>query len=141
MKVKDCYTKITGEPSLVKKTDSIKEIIQKLSENPISRSVFVIDDNQNLVGIIDITTLFRVIRVRHLKEDAFTLLSEARARTAEDIMMEPISVSPDDDIENALMTALQHKLRDLPVTKDGKVIGDLNCFEILEGLCITDEKS
>lgn len=134
MKIRDCYKKITGKPDLIKKDDSINDVVRKVSENPVSRSVFVVDDEQTLVGIITISMLFRVIRTRYIQEDALTLFSELSAETAADIMGEPISVSPDDDLEDALKIAVQHDLQDLPVTKNGKVVGDLNCFEILENL-------
>jgi CBS domain-containing protein len=36
---------------------------------------------------------------------------------------DPMTVGPDDDVEAALNTMLQHGFRHLPVVEDGEVIG------------------
>ena len=39
-----------------------------------------------------------------------------------------------DDLEDALKVSVIHNLEDLPVVENEKVIGDLDCFELIEGI-------
>lgn len=87
-------------------------------------------------GIITATSIAVTARVFMDLRQVRSRLSQTILTSAilDDIMGEPISVSPDDDLEDALKIAVQHDLQDMPVTKNGKVVGDLNCFEILDNL-------
>ncbi len=134
MKVGDVYRKITKVVAKVHPKDKIDEVIKKVSRSKLSRAVYVVDDSDKLVGIIRMREILKILGMRYLQEDVFVLLSEILAKTAKDIMIEPVSVSVDDSVEDALRIAVRYDLEDVPVTKRGKVVGDLNCFELLSSV-------
>jgi len=41
---------------------------------------------------------------------------------------------PADDLEEALRLSVMHGIEDLPVVEEGKVIGNLDCFELIKGI-------
>ena len=131
MKVRDVFQTITKGADVVRETDPIPEVIRKVAQNLATRSVFVVDDEGRLIGIINVRDLLRVAGARFLNRETLTVIPYLTARKASDIMQPPYSVSPDDEIEEGLRLAVQHDLKDIPVVEDGKVVGDLNCFEIL----------
>ncbi len=131
MKVKEVYQSVTEKAELVREDDSLPAVIQKVSRDPKSRSVYVVNEKEELVGIIDIRDLLRVAGTKYLQRETMTVISYLTAQKAADIMQPPVSVSPEDDIQEALRLTVQHDLKDLPVVEGGKVVGDLNCFEIL----------
>ncbi len=131
MKVKEVYQSVTEKAELVREDDSLPAVIQKVSRDPKSRSVYVVNKKDELVGIIDIRDLLRVAGTKYLHRETITVISYLTAQKAADIMQPPVSVNPEDDIQEALRLTVQHDLKDLPVVEGGKVVGDLNCFEIL----------
>ena len=131
MKVKEVYQSVTEKAELVREDDSLPAVIQKVSRDPKSRSVYVVNEKEELVGIIDIRDLLRVAGTKYLQRETMTVISYLTAQKAADIMQPPVSVNPEDDIQEALRLTVQHDLKDLPVVEGGKVVGDLNCFEIL----------
>ncbi|MBI1986824.1 MAG: CBS domain-containing protein [Nitrospinae bacterium] len=134
MKVKDCYQQVTPDVDLVGEDTPIQEVIRVISRNPASRAVFVINEKGGLTGIIGVQQLLNLLGMRYSREDPLTLISEAMARVASDIMVPPRWVSPQDEVEEALKLAVQHNLQDIPVVDQGKVIGNLDCFEILNNV-------
>ena len=69
------------------------------------------------------------------KEDAFDALKISKAKMAKDILLPPIYVFENEDIVDALEAMVMEKVEELPVVdKSKKVIGDLNCMEIIKNL-------
>ncbi|ARK31334.1 CBS domain-containing protein [Halalkalibacter krulwichiae] len=134
-----CYRKLTKEPITVHSKELIVNVQNKLiNKDPIHRSVYVLDKQKKLIGIITLNELMKIIAVR--KEITtpkamsinrlFTFISEDTK--AEDIMCSPISVRLTDRLEEALELMLIHDLQELPVVDEtNSVIGDLNVFELL----------
>ena len=131
MKVKEVYDTITQGADLVREKDPIADVIRKVAENLASRSAFVVNDREELVGIINVRDLLRVAGAKFLSQETLTVIPYLTARTAADIMQPPFSLGPEDDLEEGLRLAVRHDLKDIPVVENGKVVGDLNCFEIL----------
>ena len=131
MKVKDVFQTITKGADVVRETDPIPEVIRKVAQDFATQSVFVVDDGEKLVGIINVRDLLRIAGAKFLNRETLTVIPYLTAQKASDIMQPPYSVSPDDEIEEGLRLAVQHDLKDIPVVEDDKVVGDLNCFEIL----------
>lgn len=134
MKVRDCYQRITPEVDLVKVDTSIDDIIEIISKNPASRSVFVTDKDEKLVGIISVKEVLNILGAKFLDKRSVTVLHEILATNAADIMRDAEWVKPDDDLEEALRVAVVHNLQDLPVVENDKVVGNLDCFELIRGI-------
>ena len=131
MKVKDVFQTITKGPDIVRESDSIQDVIQQVSKDLRTRSVFVVNQEEELVGIINVRDLLRVAGAKYLQRHTLTVIPYLTAQRAADIMQTPFSVSPKDEIDDALRLAVTHDLKDIPVVEEGKIIGELNCFEIL----------
>ncbi|MFQ5730070.1 MAG: CBS domain-containing protein, partial [Waddliaceae bacterium] len=103
--------------------------------NRNTRSVHVVDEEKKLLGIVGVRELMRVLGSQYIERDTMMVIPYAMARTAQDVMKDPVSVGPDDTIEMALGQAVSTWLEDLPVTDaEGRVVGYLDCFEILLNL-------
>jgi len=63
--------------------------------------------------------------------DGFGVTRELLATKAEDIMGPPYSVALDDDLEKAMKLAVQDQLHDIPVVENDKIVGNLDCLEII----------
>lgn len=134
MKVRNCYQKVTPDADLVGVDTSIEDIIEIISQNPAARSVYVVDEEEKLVGIISVKEILNIMGAKHLKKRSFALAHGILAKTAADIMRDPEFVGPDDDLEEALKMSVVHNIEDLPVVDEGKVIGNLDCFELIKGI-------
>lgn len=134
MKVRDCYQKITARADLVKIDTSIEDIIEIVSGDTASRSVYVIDEEEKLVGIISVKEILNILGAKYLRKRSVVLAHGILAQTAADIMRDAESVSPDDDLDEALKKSVLHGIEDLPVVENDKIIGNLDCFELIKGI-------
>lgn len=137
--VKEVYTQITKAPSIIDENTNItevKELFKKAA--PIKRSLYVNNGKGKLAGIITIEDLLKAISVQKNAHQNVAVtkrslyLYVSKETTAKDIMRGIVSVSLDDNLEDALNKMVKHDLDELPVIDgDGKVIGDLNAYEII----------
>ena len=136
--VAEVYTTLTKDPPLLNADAPLEEVIKILLKDPLSRSVYIVDSGNRLLGII--STLL-ILKTSHylkgkrsvLKEDVFNAIRIAKAEKAEDIMHPPIYVYEDTKILEVLEMISRENIQELPVVdKDKRVIGDLNCLEILK---------
>jgi len=134
MKVRDFFKKVTPGVDIVGIDTTVEDIIDIISKNPASRAVYVVDEDEKLVGIISIREILNILGAKHLKKRSILVAHGILAKTAADIMRDAESVSPDDDLEDALKVSVIHNLEDLPVVENDKVIGDLDCFELIKGI-------
>lgn len=133
MKIKDCCNEVTHEADLVGENDSIGKVMDVMAKDPLSRSVYVIGNEKKLLGIITVRDVLEFLGPQFV--DTSRIIREIFAQTAGDMMRAPVSVSMEDPIEKAIEIAIQERLDDVPVCdKDGKVVGDLNCFEIMNNM-------
>ena len=138
----DCCMKLNvifGHPEM-----TIKEAALLMAENNVG-TLPVVDDTSALVGV---TTMRDVIHI--FLPDFVSLLSNIRfvrdygdlgtpssenIQTAEnlviaDIMEEPVSVEDDCTLIRALSFMEKYRIRDLPVVKDGKLVGIVSRVDI-----------
>jgi CBS domain-containing protein len=134
MKVRNHYQTVTPNADLVDIDSTIEDVIEKVSENPASRSVYVVDDKQILVGIISVKEILNIMGAKYIRRRSPAVAHGILAKTAADIMRDPEFVIPDDDLEEALRLSVMHGIEDLPVVDEGKVIGNLDCFELIKGI-------
>jgi len=131
VKVRDCFRTISKGMDLVSPEASIEEVIASVTRDPAARAVFVVDEERCLLGIIGVREILATLGGRYVSESGFGQTRELLATWAADIMGPPYWVSPEDDIEEGLRLAVQHDLHDIPVVEDGRVIGNLDCLEII----------
>ncbi len=136
--VKEIYKTFTVKPLILHENANIEEIIQLLLQNPKSRSVYIVDKENRLTGIISTLIIMKATHIIKgkktiLKEDVFNAMKISKAKTAKDIMHLPIYVYETDKILDVLEKMSNENIQELPVIdKEKHVLGDLNCLEILK---------
>jgi len=138
MLVRDVFQENSGFVDKVLENDSIEKVIAVMALNKATRTVFVVDELKNLVGVITIREIFDSI-FDEMKPKILNWFNKKKNLNSRDIMGSPITISLDDDLEDALRAAKASNLQDLPVCEDGKVVGELDCFELLDGLVSKDK--
>jgi CBS domain-containing protein len=129
--VRDCYKSLSAGVDIVKQSAGVDEVVSAVRRDPVSRSVFVVNDTDALVGIIPVRQLLLLYGARYMEDTGLSSPLSFMAQTAADLMEPAYSVSLDDDLEVALRIAVQHELDDIPVVENGKVVGNLDSIEIL----------
>ena len=130
MKVRECFRAISAGVDLVAPEASVEEVIASVTRDPASRAVFVVDGDHRLLGIIDARGILSVLGGKYI-QSSFGQTRELLATRAADLMRAPHWLSPEDDLEEGLRIAVQHDLHDIPVVEDGRVMGNLDCLEII----------
>ncbi len=133
MKVKDLYQKFSECTDQVKETDSVEKIIGVLFRNKATRTVFVVGNKGKLMGVIRLQEILDVLG-KDLSPPLFSFTKKQKKTTAVDIMILPTVVQLEDPIEDALTVAIKFGLQDIPVCHKGKLVGELDCFELIYGL-------
>ncbi|MGH2488222.1 MAG: CBS domain-containing protein, partial [Candidatus Limnocylindria bacterium] len=133
---------LTAEAVVVKRSDSLEAIAERAVTNPTCRVLAVVDDERRLVGLIPIRVLVNDIFLKIVPEEFLGEISDVdaalryarhiAARTAADIMVDPVSVRPDETVRTAFERMHHSKLNGLPICDlEGRVIGYLDMLELL----------
>ncbi|ACM23817.1 MULTISPECIES: CBS domain-containing protein [Thermotoga] len=139
MKVKDVCRLISLNPTIVEEDDPIEEVVDKILEDPITRTVYVVRDGK-LVGMIPVLHLLKVTGFHFFgfipKEELVrSSMKKLVAKSASEIMVPPVYVHPDTPVEEALKMMIDNNIQEMPVlNEEGEIIGDLNSLEILLAL-------
>lgn len=153
MKVSEVMTKdvITCRPS-----DPVDGVVKLMSEKDISGLPVV--DGDKVVGMVTEADIMRllvvpepsrtlwmpsplevlieiplkeIIQLRRLQQS----VKDAGGQNVGNIMQKDVlSISPDDDIEDAASAMVKHKVNRLAVLKDGKLVGIITRDDIIHGL-------
>lgn len=115
-------------PVTVKATDSVIAASRKILQYEIS-GVCVVDDNNNLVGVLSELDCLRAILERILEN------GEPTAGTVAEVMTTEVNTSdPDEQIINIASSMLEKKQRRRPVVVNGKLQGQVTCRQILKAI-------
>jgi len=94
-----------------------------------------------LVGIVEKVDLLRVLKRDIVPEEFFYTpigtknLTTLLAKQVGDIMTrKAFTVAPEDDLEEAVLQMLKHDVRNLPVVKEGDLVGIITCGDVLSHL-------
>lgn len=140
--IADADRLLTAEPVVVHRQDNLEAIAQRAVENPICRVLSVVDDDERLVGLIPIRVLVNDIFLKIVPEEflseiadldaALQYASHIAARTAADIMIEPVSLRPTETVRTAFERMHHSRMNGLPICDaEGRVIGYLDMLELL----------
>ncbi|MCK4335644.1 MAG: CBS domain-containing protein [Candidatus Aenigmarchaeota archaeon] len=134
MKVRDVYKKFSEKVDTVKPNTPINKVVKIFMENKKRRNVYVVDDSENLTGLITVNEIFTSVRPDISPNKILFFIHKSNIKTAKDVMTEPEIVKLDDSLEDALRVAEVFKIQDIPVCKNGKLVGELDVFELVYGL-------
>ncbi len=133
---------MTVEPIVVRAEDDLQHVAEAAASHPGARIISVVDAGGRLVGIIPVRVLVNSIFLKIVPEEflgeitdyeqTLTYARHMGARTANDIMIEPVSVHMDDTCRDAFERMHRSKLNGLPITDDeNRVIGYVDQLELL----------
>lgn len=137
LKVADAHELINSKPPAVLKNATLREAIEALLANPLSRNVYVIDTEGNLAGAVTVETLLKHVGyragVRENSAKAFiALLRDSLKEQVEEVMKRTKPVTMDTPLKEALYIMLDEHMTDLPIVdQDYKLIGELIGLEMI----------
>ena len=133
---------LTMEPVVVDVADSLHQIAEQAVQNTACRVIAVVEHGQRLVGVIPVRALVNDIFLKIVPEEFLAEITDYEAvlkyakhlgaRTARDVMLEPVSVRRDQTVRDAFERMHGSKLNGLPITDaDGLVTGYVDQRELL----------
>jgi CBS domain-containing protein len=140
IKVKDIMHLIVKEPTTISQDASLDQLLHKILENTTSRHVYVINENDKLIGSVRLNNtikyLFPSISLLENTEafEIGSFLGYSNAQKVSDIMNNLCSYALNDAlITDIIRIMIREKINELPVVdKDFKVIGEINVLEIIQ---------
>jgi CBS domain-containing protein len=112
---------MTADPIVIAPGASLVEAYNLMFDNEIRRLPVV--ESDELVGIVTLSDILQATPGRPNDTDLETQL-ELSSHTVRDIMTyEPITIAPEDTIQEAAERMLEYKVSGLPVLQDGRVVG------------------
>ncbi len=133
--VRDLLPFSQTEPTVVSERTPLREVAQKMVEDPRTREVYVVDEEGRFVGVITLRRLAHWAFARRLPRDLSPteLLDLVSAETAGDLALrKPAYVRLDDPLETLLRVMFRYDVNEIPVVSpEGQIVGNLNMLEIL----------
>ena len=141
-RVADIVEILRMAPAIVPSSATLNKVVDELLSHPSVQVVCVVDEQERLAGLIDMTTLANALLLAVFPEEFLGELKGFEAvldlgdrsiiRTAGEIMAEPAYLQLEDSLQAAFHSLHQRKLPGLPVV-DGqhKVVGFINLLELL----------
>lgn len=137
VKVADVHETMVGKPALVYENALLKDAVEAMTVNHISRKVYVIDSEGKLLGMISLETLLKQVgyRVGVRETGVISFLKFVTGifkGNVTEFMEKPVTITNEHKVLDALKKMVEYHLNDLPVIdENGKIIGELNSLEIL----------
>ena len=132
----DVFEEMVTKPSVVQKGAKIREIIDLMIENPLSRKAYVVDVDGKLLGMVNTETLLRLVgySVGVRKSGGVALyqfLRDSLKEEIDDIMTSVVPIKKDTMLTDAIELMVKQHLNDLPVVdEEGKLIGEMISLNI-----------
>lgn len=138
-KVKEIRELLAKEAATVSPEDSIQQVIEKLLANPVTRHVYVSDENNRMVGTIRMNQLVEYIfpyETIWLQDRYDAYLQTMYKETAGEIMLRDFLFVKDETTVSEMVTLMdKEKINELPVLNEkGQIIGEVNFMEVLKSL-------
>ena len=100
---------------------SLAEAYELMSENEIRRLLVARDGE--LVGIITLSDILRTIPALLVETDRETRLSRGTQKVREVVTRDPVTVDPEDTIQDAAERMLEYQVSGLPVVDGNRPVG------------------
>lgn len=139
--VKDISDLIVKDPSTISPEASLDDLLAKVIENPVTRHVYVIDDNKVLIGSVRLNNIIEYLF-------PFTTIAAQKYRTLvsldpfvriepkviRDIMNgAPAFVFENTPLSEMVSIMMREKINELPVVnRKRQIIGEVNTLEIID---------
>ncbi len=142
IKVKDIMTPLGEHPPVVHIEDLLEDMAQLVVKSKYKRSLYVVDDEGRLVGVIMLPQLLKHVlkgQFGHLAPSAALsrgILDLMFSTVAQDLMKrDVVYLHEDDSVEDAIELMLKRDIKDIPVVdSEGRVVGYIDIPTILKFL-------
>jgi len=134
--VEDVYELVVKNPSALPSGSKLRQVFDEFLNNPVSRKVYILNEEGKLLGAVNTETLLRLLGYRvGVREFAnwslWRLMRDMLKEGVEGVQIKVPTLKRSDKLTKALQIMVEDHLTDLPVVDDdGKLIGELNSFEI-----------
>lgn len=134
--VADVYDQVVKTPARLRKDASIREAIELMIQNPLSRKAYVVDDDGRYLGTVNSETVLRLLGYRVGVRDSGGLsfirfLFDAFKEDVGGIMVKGRTITKDTALVKATEIMVTDHLNDLPVVDEkGRLIGELVSLEL-----------
>jgi CBS domain-containing protein len=123
---------------LVSEKATLGHIIDAFADGTHSRLLYVVGDNERLVGVISLGDLIRHVFFHYHEQvsyvDSRNLVKMAVCETAKDFMhKELLCATVSENIEDVLEKMIRHNAKEIPVLDDKKrIVADLTMVDLLK---------
>lgn len=136
LKVKDLLKFSTTQPTLIPAHTPLRDVARQLVLDPLTREVYVTDEQNRFIGVITLRRLARSVFAGHAERLAspVSLLELVSAQTADQLALKkPAFVLEEDTLARLLDVMFRYDVNEIPVVNRQKtVVGNLNMLEILQ---------
>ena len=130
------------QPVVVPASASLREVADLAVANTGCRVIAVVDTDRRLLGILPVQVLVNDVFLKIVPEEFLGEITDLEAvlnyadhvgaRTAGDIMVEPVSVHPDETVRTAFERMHVSRLHGLPITDRNEIVtGYVDQLELL----------
>jgi len=138
LRVRDLVQRFSFPANVLSPDRSIDDLLRKFVENPRCRHVYVIDDDQRLVGVVRMNSVVQYLfpyagmRINTNEWILGDLPRIARVNLKDLINDRPHCVHPETSLTEMAEILISEKINELPVVdQDRRLIGQVNVFEII----------
>jgi len=134
MKVSDWLLKHPTHAGIVHEDWSLEQIMQKLLSNSRLNDLYVIDDNNRVIGHLSYKKLAKLVLAEHCHYHTRSQILERVAAGSASELMEVhfATASADENIDEIIFRQLDHWVEDLPVINEkGELLGVINLSDVL----------
>jgi CBS domain-containing protein len=121
---------MTEKPIVISPGASLADAYALMFENEIRRLPVVAGDE--LVGIITLSDIQRTMPPNLEDADVQTRLAIVARKVSDEMSNDPVTIAPDDTIQEAAARMLEYQVSGLPVVQDERVVGILTESDIFK---------
>ncbi len=135
MKIKDVLDRIVNLPYIIVPLDyPIEKVVEKLLKNPQVREIYVVDEQNRLVGEISLGKIIRFLCTDR-KNSLYcsrNLLASLTCEKVSDIMDEAIFYAKkSDDLDIIIDGMVSRNIKEIPVVDDsGRIIANVGVLDL-----------
>ena len=138
--VKDIMNLRVSEPATAGPDDSIDFLLARIVEDPKTRHVYVVDDDERLIGSVRLNNIIEYLFPYTTLEEqdgrsAIHFLYIRGANRVKEIMnLYPVCVEKETPLIDMIRIMTKEKVNELPVVDhDKRIIGEVNVLEVIIG--------
>lgn len=138
-KIKEVRHLLVEKPTTVGPSDDISTVILKVNEDLKTRHVYVVDEDNVLVGSVRMYAILKYLfpysskLTNGLTMEPSSIYNVFASDVAEIMKKDPLFVKDDQRLDDCAEIMLREGVNELPVVDDNmKLIGQINVYEIIE---------